>query len=118
MVEGGLGRRDGREQRVRSGSGRRDGREQRVGSGLGRRDGREQRVSRGSGRRDGREQRAESEVESSSRVLEQRVRSRAPRVFCFGKWFTEIFSVNRFPFFPSRFTVKYKRFSIDFYFTS
>jgi hypothetical protein len=48
-----------------------------------------------------REQRAEREVESR----EQRVRSRAraPRVFCFGKWFTEIFSVNRFPFFPSRF---------------
>ena len=82
MVEGGLGRRDGREQRVRSGSGRRDGREQRVGSGLGRRDG-----------------------------IEQRVRSRAPRVFCFGKWFTEIFSVNRFPFFPSRFYGQIQTFS-------
>ena len=80
---GGSGRRDGIEQRVRSGSGWRDGREQRVGNGSGRRDGRE-----------------------------QRVRSRAPRVFCFGKWFTEIFSVNRFPFFPSRFYGKKQTFSV------
>jgi hypothetical protein len=32
--------------------------------------------------------------------------------FGFGKWFTEIFSVNRFPFFPSRFYGKKQRFSV------
>ena len=53
---------------------------------------------------------AESENEVESR--EKRVRSRAVVCgvrwrACFGgKWFTEIFSVNRFPFFPKRFTVK------------
>ena len=31
---------------------------------------------------------------------------------CFGKWFTEIFSVNRFPFFPSRFYGKKQTFSV------
>jgi hypothetical protein len=51
---------------------------------------------------------SESEVESKEKRVRSRavvcgVRSRA----CFGgKWFTEIFSVNRFPFFPKRFTVK------------
>ena len=52
----------------------------------------------GSGWRDGREQRVRS-------------RARAPRVFCFGKWFTEIFFVNRFPFFPSRFYGQIQMFS-------
>jgi hypothetical protein len=51
---------------------------------------------------------SESEVESrekrvGSRAVVCGVSSRA----CFGgKWFTEIFSVNRFPFFPKHFTVK------------
>ena len=53
---------------------------------------------------------AESESEVESR--EKRVRSRAvvcgvrSRVCFGGKWFTKFFSVNRFPFFPKRFTVK------------
>ena len=38
--------------------------------------------------------------------------------FGFGKWFTEIFSVNRFPFFLRDFTVKNKGFQFDFHFTS
>jgi hypothetical protein len=32
--------------------------------------------------------------------------------FGFGKWFTEIFSVNRFPFFPSAFYGQMKIFSV------
>ena len=62
----------------------------------------------GWGRWDGGIAESESEVESREKRVRSRavvcgVRSRA----CFGgKWFTEIFSVNRFPFFPKRFTVK------------
>jgi hypothetical protein len=62
----------------------------------------------GWGRWDGGTAESESEVESrekraGSRAVVCGVSSRA----CFGgKWFTEIFSVNRFPFFPKHFTVK------------
>jgi hypothetical protein len=33
---------------------------------------------------------------------------------CFGKWFTEKFSVNRFPHFPLRFSGQNQIFSVDF----
>ena len=69
------------------------------------RDGREQRVRR--------KQRAESEqkVESEKRVDAQSEMGQV-LLACFGKWFTEIFSVNRFPFFPSRFYCKKQTFSV------
>jgi hypothetical protein len=62
-------------------------------------------------------------VRAESESREKRVRaeseSREKRVFwsrlaCFslGKWFTEIFSVNRFPFFPSAFYGQTKIFSV------
>ena len=49
---------------------------------------------------------------------EQRVRREIAKwngrelLACFGKWFTEIFLVNRFPFFPSRFYGKKQMFSV------
>ena len=62
------------------------------------RDGREQRMRR--------EQRAESEQRAD-------VRSEMGRelLTCFGKWFTEIFSVKHFPFFPLRFYGQRQTFS-------
>jgi hypothetical protein len=62
-------------------------------------------------------------VRAESESREKRVRAERDvfwsRLACFGlgKWFTEIFSVNRFPFFPSHFTVKRKYFQFDFCFT-
>jgi hypothetical protein len=47
--------------------------------------------------------------QKKSREGEQRGESRT-RVL--GKWFTENFSVNRFPFFPSRFYGQKQRFSV------
>jgi hypothetical protein len=46
-----------------------------------------------------REQRAESEKRESRDSMKWVLSS----FVCFGKWFTEIFSVNRFPLFPLRF---------------
>jgi hypothetical protein len=68
------------------------------------RDGIEQRVRR--------EQRAESEqrVESEKRA-DARSEMGRELLACFGKWFMEIFSVNRFPFFPLRFYGQIQTFS-------
>ena len=41
----------------------------------------------------------------------ERAKGESRRVKFFGKWFTEIFSVNRFLFFPSRFYGKKQTFS-------
>ena len=49
-----------------------------------------------------------------------RERERAEResrgVKCFGKWFTEIFFVNRFPNFSEGFSGQIQSISVDFYF--
>ncbi len=59
-------------------------------------------------------QRAESESREK-RVRTERgevKRVEALTCFGFGKWFMEIFSVNRFPFFPSRFYGQKQRFLV------
>jgi hypothetical protein len=57
-------------------------------------------------------QRAESESREKRVRAERREVVEALACFGLGKWFTEIFSVNRFPFFPSRFYGQKQRFSV------
>ena len=55
---------------------------------------------------------------AKERERESKKRGGGERLRYFGKWFTENFSVNRFPNFTQRFSDQNQTFSVDFRFYS
>jgi hypothetical protein len=64
------------------------------------------------------ERERERERERAKKESRKRAKRESRGVKCFGKWFTENFSVNRFPNFSEGFSSQLQTFFVDFYFTA